>query len=372
MLSWVFGTKIADIQASDDVNRDTGVGVHIRAVGEGPTVAVDTSTSGSSAGGTVGSPVSPTTPEPGPGPSVPAGETAYVTATPTFNPGTVVGEQPIKVNGNTKTQFIFSTQYPKFSGHTNIRNALVHLVIASKYVVTGNVHANSNGDWSWVPSSPIYPESHTLTITATDEQEPQITSKVVLYFTINLPAGQKIELPQAYNAADKGNGGNLFDVIVGVPLQFKTITAGQELVAKIKFVNYGSPGHSVDVEAQYSIRDSNGDVVMQSSQTIAVATQLSIIKTFYPSESLAPGIYTITVAVPSEDLVATATDTFEIKAKTDGAGTTDSKTPPINYSITFQIIAGMLLLFSLILYLEYNKVEMLSATIRQLSEKDLV
>lgn len=71
--------------------------------------------------------------------------------------------------------------------------------------------------------------------------------------------------------------------------------------------------------------------------------------------------------MPSKDLIATAFETFEV---TDnqvialGSGRVD-------YTVIFQALMAMGLLFSLISYFEYNKVVALSDKIRQANEFDL-
>jgi hypothetical protein len=368
----VFGSELGAASADSNQELSTGVGVTVSEVGTGPISVI---------GGGGSSPHTDTA-EPNSPPSLPAPNSPDAPAAAPVQPGSAevkvvptdpdIVQRQIKVNGVSQTQFVFNTQHPKFTGHTNIKNALVGLEIASKFHIRGNVRADSDGNWSWDPVVPVIPDNHTLTVIAVDEFEPQIMTKTIIYFSVELAPGQVVEQTNGGNIVDIGNGGNLFDVIVSIPQQFKSINSGDELVAKIKLVNFGSPGHAVDVEVQYVIRNSAGEVIMRTSQTVAVATQLAFLKTFYPAGSLPAGLYTITVSVPSKDLIATATDLFELKAKAAGPVAALPTTPPIDYSILFQILTAMLLLFSLIAYLEYNKVQILSRTIRQISEKDLI
>lgn len=364
--AWVFGSKIADIRAGD-VSQATGVGVHVAEISEGPTTVANTNAGGFSPNYSGNDNSESSLPPSQPGIQAP---TATVTAASTSTQ--TVAKQTSKINGVNQVLYVINTQYPEFSGHTNIPNALIHLDIHSSYTITSNVYANSSGDWTWKSVTPVSPGNHTIIITASDESQSQVSAKISMYFLVKLDSNAVVALPTTNNTVEKGNGGTLFDVIVAIPQQFKTVNSKGEIVAKVKFVNFGSSGHPVDVESQYTIRNSKGEVVMQSSQTVAVATQLSIIKTFYPNPNMAAGTYTLTVSVPSQDLVATASDTFELKsaaATRDSENTTNSS---IDYSIIFQILTGMILLFSLVAYLEYNKVEMLSATIKHITEKDLI
>lgn len=361
-VAWVFGSALGTVLA--DTQLSTGVGVTIAGINEGPVVVLN---GGSGSGEISMPPTNTNTP-----PSIPPFKSPVITPEAIIKTSdSTLAQRTIKVGGVKQTQFIFIDQYPKFSGHTNIQNALINIDIASTQHVKGSVHADSNGDWSWKSFDPIMPGNHTLTVTATDELEPLITSRSVLYFAVELPPGQVVKQPSSLNSIQLGNGGNLFDVTVDIPDQFKIQVPGDEVVAKVKLVNFGSEGHPVDVEVQYVIRNSAGDIIIKNSQTVAVATQLSFLKSFVTSPALPTGLYTLTVSVPSQDLIATATDFFELRSKTPVA-TTTSSAPPIDYSILFQILTALLLLFTFIGYLEYNKVQMLSRTIKQITEEELI
>jgi hypothetical protein len=72
--------------------------------------------------------------------------------------------------------------------------------------------------------------------------------------------------------------------------------------------------------------------------------------------------------VPSKDVLATASDTFEIKGKPILAVNANTK---VNITLIFQTLLALLFMFMFITYFEYNKVSVLSHFIKKVDEEDL-
>jgi hypothetical protein len=108
---------------------------------------------------------------------------------------------------------------------------------------------------------------------------------------------------------------------------------------------------------------------MDTSETVAVATQISLLKTFTLLPNLPADTYTLSVHVPSKDVIASASDTFQVQGQQVIAFSSNGK---VNYTIIFQALLALFFLFSLITYFEYNHVVMLSHYIKQVEEKDLI
>ena len=106
----------------------------------------------------------------------------------------------------------------------------------------------------------------------------------------------------------------LFDVKLDIPSAYKKIGAGEELKAQITLLNIG-PARKVDVTATYIIKNKLGGIVHESSETFAVESQLSFVKSFKLSESLPTGDYLIVVEVRYQDSFAVSSEIFSVVSK---------------------------------------------------------
>ncbi len=265
--------------------------------------------------------------------------------------------------------YVYTNQYPQFSGRTNIPNALIFLEIHSAITIRATTTADKNGNWQWASPVPIPSGFHKLAIIAQDPNDSRIMAAAVMNFFIQPPANGIIAFPSP-NVLEPapGNQGNLFDVFVKIPSRFKQFAPGEELIAQVKLINFGSPGTPVDTPVRYTIEDSNHKVIMESQDTVAVATQLSIVKTFFTSNSLPEGTYTLIVRVPTKDAIALASDTFELKG---GPVLALSENVRVDFTLVFQALLALFFLFVIISYFEYNKAVNLSLVIKRASEQDL-
>jgi hypothetical protein len=297
------------------------------------------------------------------------------------NPGQSSGPLPIppktflygtkaSVTISTLNNSVFTTQFPEFKGQTNIRDALIFLEIHSTVTIHSSTYVDANGDWSWVSPEPVSVGPHELNIYIQSFEYPEIVATANLHFAVNLQPGQKEQPPSVVlNKPSKTGSGVLFDVFARIPDQFKIIAPGDQLVASISLINFGSSGHPVDVGVEYTIFDSEGHIVFQISETSAVATRLSILKTFNTNPQFKPGIYKLVVKVPSKDLIATAADTFEIKGPSVLQVGSVGK---VDFTVLFQTLLAMMFLFCLIIYLEHNKIAVLSHFIKKVDDLDLL
>ena len=259
---------------------------------------------------------------------------------------------------------LYHSTAPTFFGRTNIPFAWIYLEIHS-VVIKVTTQADAEGYWNWESTEKLDGGLHKMLVTSVDPNNESTRATTRYDFYITVPTELHSAIPQ--NTPAIGNKGTLFDVFISIPTQFKKIAAGDDVVARIKLVNFGQAGHPVDVGVQYIIEDKDGEVIRQSSETIAVATQISLIKTFVTSSTLPPGTYRFIVRVPSKDIIATAFESFQVM---------DPEVIPIgngklDYTMLFQTLLAMIILFSLISYFEYNKVLALSDRIRRANEFDL-
>lgn len=288
----------------------------------------------------------------------------------TVVPGESIQQRYVLRDGEVQPVFIFHTQHPKFIGLTNLQNITAALDIFGPSHVIAKAPVDSNGNWVWEPTVPIMPGTYIFSVKAIKSQSNTVLAKDSLVFEIVLSKGEEVVVVELKNTPQLGNGGTLFDVRTAIPAESKVIQAGAEVSAGIKFINFGPAGKPVDVEVQYTITNETKEKISQTSETMAIAKELEFSKSFYTSSSLPSGVYTLTVAVPSQDLIATASDTFEIRSQAvSSVAATQKKSPFSGNSLIFGLLGALLLLSVIVAYIEYNKILQLSRVIRQLSGK---
>lgn len=287
-------------------------------------------------------------------------------------PGESIQQRYVLQDDEVQPIFVFKNQFPKFIGQTNIKNSTAVLDIFGLNHITGKTTVDSNGNWKWESAIPLKSGTYTFNVKAVQDKSRKVLATDSMLFEVVLAANEEPIGIKFNNTPKLGNGGVLFDVRAVIPNESKILTLGDPVKANIKFINFGSPNKAVDVEVQYTITDEEGKVISENSETMAVTDELEFSKSFLTSESLTPGQYTLTVAVPSQDLIATATDTFQIQSSDPAAlGETTKQSPFGNKALILEIMAAMIFLGVFIGYMEYNKVIIFSHHIKQLNEKDL-
>ncbi len=287
-------------------------------------------------------------------------------------PGESIQQRYVLQDGEVQPIFVFKNQFPKFIGQTNIQDSTAALDIFGNQHVTGKAVVDSNGNWKWESTIPLKPGTYTFTVKAVTGQSSKALASDSFLFEIVLDPNEEPLSMKFNNTPQLGNGGVLFDVRAVIPVESKQINAGDPIKVDVKFINFGSPNKAVDVEVQYTITNEENKVVSVNSETMAVNDELEFYKSFNTSAALPSGEYTLTVAVPSQDLIATATDKFRIGPieESASAGAT-RKSPFQNKAIIIEIIGAMLFLGTIVGYMEYNKMTIFSKNIKQLNEKDL-
>jgi len=131
---------------------------------------------------------------------------------------------------------------------------------------------------------------------------------------------------------------SLFDIFVEIPDSYKTIVPGSELLTSIKLINVGSAGR-VDVFLDYTITDTEGNIVLKKRETVAVETQANFIRTFDIPKETPEGTYHISAKITYADgKFAESENMFTVK----GAPSTD---------YTFAFVAGaVVILVGIIIY----------------------
>lgn len=94
--------------------------------------------------------------------------------------------------------------------------------------------------------------------------------------------------------------GSLFDIAVAIPKAYTIIAPGGELLANVKLTNLGSEGR-VDVFIDYDILDADHAELQHKSETVAVETQSSFVKTFNIPATAPEGAYRLRAKVTYAD-----------------------------------------------------------------------
>lgn len=106
----------------------------------------------------------------------------------------------------------------------------------------------------------------------------------------------------------------LFDVKVDIPQAYKEVEPGGELKVQITLLNVG-PGKRVDATPTYIIKDKQGKVIYESTETFAVEKQASYARSFKMPKDLEPGDYLMIVEVRYENSFAVSSELFKVVPK---------------------------------------------------------
>ena len=353
----VYLFSIFFFQARADSTGSVNLTATVAAIQPGPEVVIPGSSAGNA---TTTSPVKPA------GPAAPQPK---LNNPPDVSLDLPNSPNPVEFNqtaGDNGAVPVYATQLPAFSGHTDIKNAIIFIEVHSAFI-RATTYADSAGNWSWTPADPLATGAHLILITAQDPLDSEITTSASYNFLINLPAGQKPLAVNEYPGLQANAAPNaLFDILVKI--NNPVVAPGDEILATIKLINFGTANRAVDIPVEYTIKNSKGEIISDSSETVAVATKLSYLKTFTLAAALPNDTYTLSVHVPSKDVIASASDTFKVQGPHAIVFSLNGK---VDYTVLFQALLALFFLFSLIAYFEYNRVIILSAYIKKVEEGDL-
>lgn len=137
----------------------------------------------------------------------------------------------------------------------------------------------------------------------------------------------------------------LFDAKIDIPSAYKEVEAGGDLKAQITLLNVG-PARKVDVTATYIIKDKRGNKIYESSETFAVDSQTSFVKSFKVPENLQPGDYLAIIEIRYEKSFAVSSELFKVVEKEMTIG----KTIKSNAALIAALIVFIVLMIFLFVY----------------------
>ena len=103
----------------------------------------------------------------------------------------------------------------------------------------------------------------------------------------------------------------LFDVEIEIPRRYLEVFPGDEILGEITLYNLGELG-KVDAVVEYIIKDENNKVVTTASDTIAVETRTSFIKSILIPKNVKYGRHLFYIRVTYDSKVASASVFFEV------------------------------------------------------------
>ncbi len=139
----------------------------------------------------------------------------------------------------------------------------------------------------------------------------------------------------------------LFDVKIDIPSAYKEVQAGDDLKAQITLLNVGPP-RKVDVTTTYIIKDRQGNIVQEATETFAVEKQTSFVKSFKIPQNLNPGQYLAIIEVRYADSFAVSSELFTILPKEEAIIQKAVKSN-IALMLAMVVFVGMMFLFAYLL-----------------------
>ena len=109
--------------------------------------------------------------------------------------------------------------------------------------------------------------------------------------------------------------GALLDVNAEIQPEYLMVSPNNDVLAKISLLNIKNDGQKRDILVEYSIRNENGESILEDKETVSIETQTSWIKRFKIPSGTAYGKYVLYVKTTTQEgKVASATDTFDVVA----------------------------------------------------------
>lgn len=262
---------------------------------------------------------------------------------------------------------------PRFSGTTNIANALIRLEIYDNLSIIANIDANINGYWDWLTPQRLGYDDHTIYVTATDPLQLERTCQTSLRFEITeeeegeekKKKKEEIATPILPVPPEKPKPpippeiAIPFNISVEVKNPDKTIESGEELSLEISIGKKNKDDFLVQTPITYDVFDSDGNLVLTESEERILGKDESFYKKIVLPDHIKAGKYLVRVSArPAKTNTLLITDdSFFVIEKPVIRISTYAVTfwDIINYLgwtvLTFLLI---LLLFLLLLYIEYR------------------
>jgi len=169
--------------------------------------------------------------------------------------------------------------------------------------------------------------------------------------------GKTKEIPVIFSIKSKEV---LFDVSLDIPLEYKEILSGEELVLQLTLFNLADIGKT-DVSIEYIVKDFEGNTLVEESEVVTVETQVSFSKTIKLPLDVELGDYLAIVQVRYGDSLGSSSDMFHVIGELE-----IGKLEANKYFIIVLFVLIILVIF--IIWLRYNGIKMKGIIKSQKSE----
>lgn len=106
----------------------------------------------------------------------------------------------------------------------------------------------------------------------------------------------------------------LFDVSLDIPVEYKEIFPGEELLLQLTLFNLGEVGKT-DVSIEYIIKDFEGNIITEQKDIVSVETQVSFSKTIKMPSTIKPGDYVAIAQVRYDTSFGSSSAIFHVVEK---------------------------------------------------------
>jgi len=152
----------------------------------------------------------------------------------------------------------------------------------------------------------------------------------------------------------------LFDLKVDIPEKLKEILPGGEISAQITIFNIGDL-IGLNTTATYKIIGIEGTAIIEENETLSIETQLSFTKSFVLPSDIKAGTYVFSAEIEYNESATVSSDTFYVVPEIEF--------PMKRDYIIYIGIALIILIFIIIMYLNYHRLKSIEKKHKRLYEK---
>jgi hypothetical protein len=343
--------------------------------------------------------------------SVPRGPSANPTITILAEPQGQIPQAPLPIGQMVFPAYVFPTGNPTFSGQTSVPNGLIFLTIQGPQPFNSTALASSTGNWLWQSPLTLAPGTYFIRATVYDPNDLSKSGTASTYFIISAPAptivppipgtptappaappqpgttppvnsspgsvpGQGSQPPTSPTPTPEVPAGPIkpipttptdqgFGIFLEILKDYKSISVGNHIVVAITLVNKNSDQEIPNQVINYQVIAEDGSVIMESSDTVSFSQISRYLKTILTAPGTKPGTYRLIVSSTYRGITSTASDTFVLRP----AVPTPTPPGPSQPVILWSALAGLLLLFLLLIAIAYYQVIIVSRHIKEHNDR---
>jgi hypothetical protein len=212
-----------------------------------------------------------------------------------------------------------SDRRPKFTGTTNIPNAIIQLFIGNTNSLAAEVLANANGYWEWKPPVSLTSGIQTFTVTAIDPDDTARRSSSSLKFNIKRKdddtGGSNKQITLLPNDKTESS-----EKLLSIPIDFSLsvvnsdgVFQGQDLESVLKIKDILKQYDGLSVPIRYSFIDKAGNAVLSVTRETFLKKGGEIREHFPIPLYMATGKYSFRAEMLFDKINVSRADIFYVK-----------------------------------------------------------